>query len=52
MKTPHELARLFLQERIDYWKTIKPSKTFTANKIKNELEMIQIIVGKPIGEEI
>jgi hypothetical protein len=47
MKSPEELKQIFLQERIEYWKKINPNKTFTARKILNELELIQIIVGKP-----
>lgn len=51
MKSAEELKQLFLQERIDYWKS-QPWKSQPQNRIRqkiiDELELIQVIVGKPI----
>jgi hypothetical protein len=41
-----ELKKNFLQVRIDYWKTVEPQDHLTKKMVK-ELELIQIIIGKP-----
>jgi hypothetical protein len=46
MKSIEELKQIFLQERIDYWKTQRPTEMHQVKEIINELELIQIIVGK------
>jgi hypothetical protein len=40
-----ELKKNFLQTRINYWK--EQPQNWVTKKMINELELIQIIVGKP-----
>jgi hypothetical protein len=42
-----ELKKNFLQVRIEYWKS--QPQNWVTKKMLNELELIQIIVGKPIS---
>jgi hypothetical protein len=47
MKSIEELKSIFLQERINYWKCAKPELRITVHTLINELETIQVIIGKP-----
>jgi hypothetical protein len=49
MKSADELKRLFLQTRINYWKGLARQSPRTRQIIR-ELELIQVIVGKPVSD--